>query len=182
MAIDNVLKGNTNVNAAGLQILKNQQNVVDRDQDAARSFEHSMTGLLKGQDTNTQRPVFIQRTEVFIRSSLTAAINARRAGFSSLAFTNLGTAIHALQDATSPAHRGFQPWHDNEGWWNTSVHIFKESIYPDDRNDKMQVECRVELEGVVEYAFDIYIEKVPMPARFFDSDGNLQLPPAYRQR
>ena len=176
-AIENVLKDS--VSPAALQILEDQQKEVDKDQKASQSFEHSMTGLEKGQTLQMEKAQFIAQTEAFIRSHLTAAINARIAGSETEAFTHLGQAIHPLQDATSPAHRGFQPWSYNESIWAMTVHVAKERVYPDDASDKDQVAERATLEGATRWAFDIFMGKMALPDRFFDSDGNLLLPASY---
>jgi hypothetical protein len=181
MAIDNVLKTNTSVGAANVEILKKQQVVVDKEQKAFQSFKHSMTGLERGHNPANEITNYIAQAESFIREQLTKAIEARKSGSFASAFTNLGTAIHPLQDATSPAHKGFQLWRDNETLWSMLAHVRKERLYPLDKNDPTQVAYRAELEGVVRWAFDIYTETVAMPARFFNpGDGLLLLPQSYR--
>jgi hypothetical protein len=179
MAIANVLKGN--FSAAEIKVLQDQQLRVDEDQKASQSFEHSMTGLEKGQTIQDQKPLFIARTEEFVRTHLAAAISARKAGSTADALPHLGQAIHPLQDATSPAHRGFQSWSSDESWFAMAQHVAKERVYPDDSDDKEQVAERKALEGAVRWAYDIYMERAPLPDHFFDSDGNLLLPASYIQ-
>jgi hypothetical protein len=89
----------------------------------------------------------------------------------------LGQALHALEDATSPSHRGFQTWSYDVGIWEMAQHVAKERVYPDDSTaDRFQSH----LEGVVQYAYDIYMEKIAIPVRFFDSgNGSLILPANY---
>ena len=171
MAIENVLK--SQVNPATLKILTDQQPLVDQHQKPQESYEHAMTGLEKaGQTVAMEKPIYRRLSEEFIRTNLSKAIQARRAGSYIEAFTALGQAIHPLQDATSPAHEGFQPWSYNESYWAIAEHISKERSYPSDSR-------KTWLEGVVQYAFDIYMEKVPLPASFFGPDDKLILPGNY---
>lgn len=179
IAIENVLSNQ--VTSAEIQILKDQQAVVDQDQKAFQSYEHSMTGLMKpGDTTNNQTINFIALSEQFVRTNLMAAVEARKTGADLVAFTNLGKALHALEDATSPAHEPFQPWSYNESWWNMAVHVSKERVYPNDESDTNQIAEKTKLEGVVQFAFDIYTGTSNMPARFYNpTNGFLELPSVY---
>ena len=179
IAIQNVLSNQVPPDL--IKILQDQQKGVDLDQQATNSFEHSMTGLAKaGETTNIETPVYLLEAEEFIHTNLAAAIQARQTGSTNAAFVSLGKAIHPLEDATSPAHEPFQAWKYNESLWEEIRHVSKEYSYPDDQNDTNQVEERAELEGSVQYAYDIFIGKTNMPAQFFNhTNGLLVLPPAY---
>lgn len=179
MAIENVLSNQLSPDL--IKILQDQQTVVDQDQKPLQSFEHSMTGIDKaGETTNIETPIYIDETEAFIRTNLTQAIQARKAGNTTNAFAFLGKAMHPMEDATSPSHKPFQTWAYNEGLWAEIVHVYNERSYPDSLNDTNQVEERVELQGAVQYAYDIFMEKTNMPAQFFNhSNDLLVLPPAY---
>lgn len=179
IAIQNVLSNQVSPDL--IEILQEQQLVVDQDQQPTNSFEHSMTGLAKaGETTNTETPLYILKAETFIHANLTNAIIARKTGSTNEAFKFLGKAIHPLEDATSPAHKPFQAWKYNESLWEEIRHVLKEYSYPNDPKDKDQLLEKKELEGCVQYAYDIFIEKTEMPERFFDhSTGALELPPAY---
>jgi hypothetical protein len=48
-------------------------------------------------------------------------------------------ALHALQDATSPAHNGFQPWSTHPGAVNDVMHVGQELIYPGTHSNLQQV-------------------------------------------
>jgi hypothetical protein len=61
----------------------------------------------------------------------------------------------------------------DESWLEMAVHVFKERVYPTDP----QVIAR--LEGTVNWAYDIFTEKISMPPSFFDGSGNLLLPSNY---
>ncbi len=175
LAIEKVLSGL--LSPDDLAIVELQQSIVDRDQKAAQSAEHAMTGIAPNQDVNVERPIFIAASEQFVRDHLGQAIQERQAGPTAAALADFGKALHPLEDATSPPHRGFQTWSDSEGWIAMAKHVNAERSYP--VGDSAAEERRA-LEGVVRYAYDIYLEKIPMPDRFFDAAGNLLLPPAYR--
>ena len=170
MAIEKVV--GSLVSADDLAELKRQQVVVDQDQKAVESFEHAMTGLESKDDTlEAKRPVFIALTEKFIADNLTDAIAKRKSGDLRGAMTPLGKAMHALEDATSPAHEGFQPWHDNESYYEIAQHISRERLYPNDTGPDGR---RAKLEGAVRLIFDIFIGKLDMPDHFFNTDGTLR--------
>ncbi len=179
IAIENVLSNQ--VAPSLIKILQDQQTVVDKDQQALQSFEHSMTGIDKaGEQVTNQRPIFIIETEAFIRTNLVQAIQARKAGDTHNAYVFLGKAMHPLEDATSPSHKPFQVWAYNESLWAEIVHVFHERSYPDSQSDTNQVEERAELEGAVQYAYDLFMEKTGLPAQFYNhTNALLILPPAY---
>ena len=171
MAIERVV-GNS-ISSSDLKILQDQQAVVDQDQKAAQSFEHAMTGIESKADTyENKRAIYIAKTEKFIADNLADAIAKRKAGNVRDAMVALGNAMHALEDATSPAHERFQPWHDNESILEVAQHVSKERLYPDSKGpDGYQAK----LEGAVRLAYDIFNLKLPMPDHFFNSDGVLRL-------
>jgi hypothetical protein len=179
IAIQTVLSNQ--ISAGLIKILQDQQTVVDQDQQATNSFEHSMTGIAGAtENVKTNTPVYLNESEEFIHTNLVAAIQARQAGDTTNAFVSLGKALHPLEDATSPAHEPFQAWNYNEGLWAEIKHVSMEYSYPDSQSDTNQVAERAELEGSVQYAYDIFLGKVEMPAQFYNhTNGLLELPPAY---
>jgi len=179
MAIENVLSNQVPPDL--IKVLQDQQTVVDKNQQSTNSFEHSMTGLAAaGETTNIETPIYILETEAFVHTNLALAIQDRKAGDTNDAFVCLGKAMHPLEDATSPSHKPFQAWKYNESLWEEIVHVFHERSYPDSQSDTNQVEERVELEGAVQYAYDIFMEKINMPAQFFNHTNDLlELPPVY---
>jgi hypothetical protein len=105
LAIKNVL-GST-LNATALQQLQDEQDAVDRDQAAANSDKHAMTGITAaGQNVAAQKQQYIAKAETLVRKDLELAIQSRTSpnGDSGKAMAALGQAIHALEDATSPVH------------------------------------------------------------------------------
>lgn len=179
IAIEIVLSNQVPANF--IQILQNEQTVVDQDQQPTNSFEHSMTGLAAaGQTTNVEMPLYLEETEAFIRTNLTTAIKEREAGSMTNAYEFLGKALHPLEDATSPSHKPFQAWKYNESLWEEIRHVFHERSYPDSDSDTNAVEERAELDGSIQYAYDIFTGKANMPAQFFNHTNYLlELPPAY---
>jgi hypothetical protein len=176
MAIDKVLA--SEMNASDRDALKSQQALADQDQDPEQSAEHAMTGITQPrQDEVAQRNIYIALSEDLVRNDLLSAINARRSNDVKTALPALGKALHALQDATSPSHKGFQIWSYAFGILEMAQHISKERNYP---NDSAKDGYRSHLEGVVQFAYDIYMEKTPIPARFFATGtGQLLLPSSY---
>lgn len=170
IAIGNVL-GKV-VAPTDLATLKDEQNIVDKDQQPAQSDEHAMTGVERGQDENTERPIYRAKTEKLLRDRLADAIQSRKDGKAEAAHHHLGKALHALTDGTSPAHEGFQAWRYDESIWSEFLHIMQENRYPEG-------DLRLRLEGAVRWAYDLFLEKLPLPAAFFRSDGKLDIPPAY---
>jgi hypothetical protein len=159
-------------------ILQAEQLAVDQDQAPNQSFEHSMTGLEKGQDQNIEFTNYIQLAEDFIRTNLAVAI-ATRSTNHLLSITNLGRILHPMEDATSPAHEPFQVWAYNESLWAKAKHVFKERLYPSDLKSIGKRSCQAKLEGAVQWAFDLYWERAKLPQKFFNSKGELDIPPAY---
>lgn len=174
-AIDRVL---ASLSDADRKVLKDQQALVDKDQEPLQSAEHAMTGIDKsGEVFANEKKTYIELSEALVRKELSSAIDARKANNAQLALPALGKALHTLGDATSPAHRQFQIWSYDFGIWEMAKHVFQERVYPDDGTADRY---RSHLEGVVQYAYDIYTERIPMPARFFDpAGGDLILPSDY---
>jgi len=167
IAIQTVLSNQ--VSADFIQILQDEQTVVDKDQQPTNSFEHSMTGLATSEETtNVEMSQYLTLTEAFIHTNLSEAIKERESGALTNAYELLGKALHPLEDATSPSHKPFQAWKYNEGLWEEITHVFHERSYPDHRTDTNELEEQIELNGSIQYAYDIFVGKAKMPAHFFD--------------
>jgi hypothetical protein len=175
-AIDNVLTPSMNSTDRG--ILKDQQALVDKDQEADQSAEHAMTGVIKGSSYSVAlKTKYIVLTEDLVHAALLDAIKNRKENQTTIALQSLGKAIHALEDSTSPAHEQFAVWSDDFGIWEMAKHVAKERVYP---NDDPPQRYQSHLEGTVGYAYAIYIEAAPMPAHFFSPiDGSLIIPSQY---
>lgn len=129
-AIDNALETSL-LPASDRQILKEEQDEVDNDQKAADSYRHAMSN---GSGTPPQTPAEAQQqTDNYVLDLLTKARAAEAKNDHTTAMQDLGQAMHALQDSTSPAHHGFQPWYDYTGGMANPhewCHGAKESINP----------------------------------------------------
>ena len=162
------------VSADFMALLQQQQQEVDKDQAPNQSAEHSMTGIEKaGLDEAKERVSYIAKAEQWVNQNLLQAIERRKANATADAMRALGRAMHAMTDATSPAHHGFQTWSFNESWPAVARHVAQERIYPDDPSNERY---RRRLEAAVRWAYNIYLERAPMPARFFNASGELCLP------
>ncbi|MBT5470162.1 MAG: hypothetical protein HOK41_06125 [Nitrospina sp.] len=80
----------------------------------------------------------------------------------------MGNAIHAVQDATSPSHKGFQEFHMS----GAVGHVMAENKYP--KGDRAKA-----LEGATKWMYNIWKGKESKPTHFFDpKTGGLLLPKA----
>ena len=66
----------------------------------------------------------------WVRTLFEAAKTLLSNGNTDAAYFTFGVGLHALQDATSPAHAGFQLWTGNESRLQQLVHVWKERNYP----------------------------------------------------
>jgi hypothetical protein len=66
----------------------------------------------------------------FVRKQYEIALDYWENGETKLALFNLGVALHTLQDATSPAHAGFQIWTGKESLTEQISHVTQELMYP----------------------------------------------------
>jgi len=129
-AIDRALQTSV-LPASDRQILKEEQDEVDQDQKAVDSYRHAMSD---GSSIPPQTAAEAQQeADQHVGDWLTKARAAEAKNEHTTALQYLGQAMHALQDSTSPAHHGFQPWYDYPGGeanpheW---CHGAKESINP----------------------------------------------------
>jgi hypothetical protein len=160
---------------ADISALRDAQVAADQDQSAAHSHLHAMTGVVKAEDKpDKPRADYIRNAEAALREDLGLAIAAHRQGDGPTAMAKLGAALHILTDATSPTHRGFQPWSYDETIWQKASHVFAERLTPSDTSPAGD---RARLDAAVRWGYDLYTERAPMPARFFAPDsGMLELP------
>jgi len=181
LAVQNVLNFLT---LDQLEIIKAQQTYVDQFQDANSSYKHAMTGIIGALPAQSSqgcamaypaKQKYIQLAENDVRWNLRAAMQARADGKDNDALSELGSVIHSLEDATSPAHRCFQTWTDNESWKDKLTHLRQENVYPTDGAPNW---FKSRLEGAVRYAYDLYMGKAPLPPRFFDPMSGILLLPA----
>jgi hypothetical protein len=148
--------------------LKYAQTVADADQSGRNQYRHAMCDGESKQTVTEAKKL----ANEYVRSALEKAMKyeeiskkyAQEGSYSLAKFmhraamSNLGYAIHTLQDNTSPAHRGFQTWNEDGCFIGHAYHGWKERSYPDDD---------AELRKATRLAHDVFSKKKPMPANFF---------------
>jgi hypothetical protein len=175
MAVRNVFQGR--VNREGIQIMQQRQVSMDEHQRPEEQFMHAMWDSKSLTNKNpalrVDRAHAIASADLLVKDRLHAAAVALKEHRMTEAYRALGDAIHTLQDATSPSHRGFQDW----GTQSHKDHVMAERGYPGARTNE-----RAELEGATRWALDIAEGKASTPEHFFDpASGLLQLPDQYRR-
>jgi RHS repeat-associated protein len=169
MAIQNVL--GPYVDPRYIQVMQQRQVDIDTHQRNVDQYMHAMTGA--GQERN----VAVLQANEFVTTKLNNAKEAFKSGDLNRAYSELGDAIHTLQDATSPSHREFQVWDERSSTYEQAMHSKVERNYP-----AAGTRERTELEGVTRWAYDIFQGKVEMPKNFFEpGTGYLLLPEKYLQ-
>ena len=96
----------------------------DEFQTGAYSYRH---GMRNNGETIEQA---MAKADNFVRSQFTKAKTLLKEGKIAEAYFEFGVGLHTLQDATSPAHGGFQQWDGKETVWQQVTHVQKELIYP----------------------------------------------------
>lgn len=114
-----------------IETLCKMQDEVDADanQSAAKAFMHAMSDGEKQQSPEAAKETANNR----VRTLLTSARMFESKSEHKAAMEELGRAMHTLQDSTSPAHHGFQPWYDYGGGKGNPhewMHGSRESVYP----------------------------------------------------
>ncbi|TDS68132.1 RHS repeat-associated core domain-containing protein, partial [Comamonas sp. JUb58] len=77
-------------------------------------------------------------TNAYIKEQAQKALNAKSEGKLDDAFFHFGAALHAIQDATSPSHSGFQVWTGDETKPEQWDHVKKELTLPDENGALFQ--------------------------------------------
>jgi len=116
--------------AADYDILDAAQVEVDESQGTALSYEHAMRDGLANQSVSQARDLanqFVRQHLILARKLLCKCPSDRKE-----ALHMFGMALHTIQDFTSPAHTGFQPWNgDGSGHRSEAiVHLMKEDYDP----------------------------------------------------
>jgi RHS repeat-associated protein len=96
----------------------------DKFQTGEASYRHAMTN--EGQSVSDA----MEKADAFVRSQFTTAKKYLAKGNIYRAYFVFAAGLHALQDATSPAHSGFQTWGDHVGVYRSVEHVTKELTYP----------------------------------------------------
>lgn len=175
-AVDRVLRDN--LPQAQIAQLQAAQAAADQDQEARDSQFHAMAGVLADTDLpNRRHGEYIGLAEQALFGMITDAQKARRAGNVAAAMDRLGRALHILTDATSPAHRCFQPWSYNEYLGDEIAHVLAERVTPDPAGADSD---RARLDAAVRWGYDLYRSEQAPPTHYFDAvTGELQIPKQY---
>ncbi len=99
--------------------------------------KYSPTHAMSNRNTNQSTKDAMRDADKFVRRQFNKAIGLLNQGKWYDSYFEFGKGLHTLQDATSPAHNGFQPWGDKESNMNIYKHIIKEGLYPG-RNSNLQ--------------------------------------------
>ena len=151
-SIDRVL---SDLPAKDRAILKAAQVAMDKDQSSEGSATHAMRAT--GQTAAQARA----QANEFVRGELELARTLEAQGKHSEALRHLGNAMHTLQDATSPAHEGFQVW--DEKWnsvWSKQgrAHVLREYYDPGPGSA---------LDRATERAYQYFTGDLALPKDFF---------------
>ena len=182
MAIDKELGSDLNENDR--MLLKKAQVEADENQSEEDQFTHAMSDGLNKQT----REEAASKANAYVEGELKLARELERLSskvkkekgecadeiaraLHDEAMRHLGFAIHTLQDATSPTHEDFHPWHDDSGiggklsryilgFKNDEVaHGWGERLYPRGRDKDLLEATR--------RGYDVFSGKKPMPDKFF---------------
>jgi hypothetical protein len=139
------------LSAEELKMLQDSIYEADADeyQDAPNSHRHAMT---PGDKSKTEAR---KKANDFVRDNLEKAQNATSAADK---MKYLGLAMHAMQDATSPAHAGFRKYYG--GRRELYSHVWEELFDPGAGSN---------LDNATEMAYKYYKGDLPMPKDFFEN-------------
>jgi RHS repeat-associated protein len=118
-------------------------------QDVGDSYKHAMTP--GGQSKTEAR----KDANDFVRDNINKARNSRSIEDS---MKYLSNAMHAMQDATSPAHANFRKYYG--GRMELYLHIFQEFFDPKEGSN---------LDRATDLAYKYYTGQLPMPRDFFEN-------------
>jgi len=107
-------------------------------QTGAMSYRHAMRDADNGQTVEEA----MEQSDFFVRTTFATAKQLLKAGDIKDAYFIFGIGLHVLQDATSPAHGGFQPWGSNEGLGQEIMHVTQEYTYPGVNSNLQNVTTR----------------------------------------
>ena len=118
-------------------------------QTGALSYRHGMRNA--GQSIAEARNL----ADALVRRQYALAQNLLTQGLVADAYFQLSIGLHTLQDATSPAHAGFQVWSDHVSLGELILHADKELTYPGSGSN---------LQRVTNELLDLFNHNAPLPA------------------
>ena len=81
----------------------------------------------------------MNQADAFVRNQFVKAKQLLAKGKTYDAYFAFGIGLHALQDATSPAHAGFKTWYDSPGAIRIVNNVSKELYYPGTNSNLQKV-------------------------------------------
>lgn len=105
----------------------------DQFQNGESSFRHAMRN--SGGSIEKAK----EMADQFVRKQYNKAIKLKQEGNMFEAYYELGIGLHTIQDATSPAHSGFQEWGGSESVLEILSHIRQELTYPGQSSNLQKV-------------------------------------------
>ena len=142
-------------------VLRDEQVKVDNHQDASDSYMHAVRDGDHWQTISEANSM----ANYFVKHHIFYARLAQARGDRPKAMSELGQAMHTLQDSTSPMHHGFQRWYNYFGGAfnpNEWIHGAGEAVNPGPGSW---------LYKATRIAYDYFNDKAPMPADAFDKLG-----------
>ena len=97
------------------------------------SYRHAMRD-----ETETPEQAKV-KADAFVRDKFAKAKQLLAEGKTYAAYKEFGLGLHTLQDATSPAHNGFQKWTGEENWVQEKWHAIKEGFFPGSNSNLQKV-------------------------------------------
>ncbi|KAB1230975.1 RHS repeat-associated core domain-containing protein [Chryseobacterium viscerum] len=105
----------------------------DQFQTGAYSYRHAM------RNSNETKAQAMKKADEFVRAQFTKARQLLAKGKTYDAYYQFALGLHILQDATSPAHGGFQTWTGNESLKQEVGHVKQELFYPGTNSNLQKV-------------------------------------------
>jgi RHS repeat-associated protein len=161
LAIDHVL---TELPDSDRDVLKEEQVLMDKLQLPQQAYMHAMRDGTHNQSVQEAQCL----ADEWVRGHLTSARAAQARGgpdSRKTAMEFLGDAMHTLQDSTSPAHHGFQPWGTyflGDANWRVILHVSMESMDPGPGSW---------LYRATREAYDYFNSTAPLPEEYFNDLG-----------
>ena len=132
-------KGNTKRDDTWKKVFMLNAGTEWADQDSHQTGEYSFMHAMSNKDVNQSPEQAMQLADQFVREKFEKAKKLLSEEKVEDAYFQFGIGLHTLQDATSPAHGGFQPWGDHVGGKDELVHVMKELFYPGNQSNLQKV-------------------------------------------
>jgi len=139
-------------------ILKDQQSYADRRMFQTNEYAHRHA--MRGPHETAAEAR--ERANDFVREWIGIAQAHEKEGNPKLALLSLGLAMHTVQDATSPAHEGFQLWDER---WTLGTAEFAAHV---DKEEEPTDEQEQRLDHATTLIWEYFMKRKPLPDDFFE--------------